>query len=431
LEVSKTNGPGGPDCDAADKTAADGHREPASTQRPGVEQSRSAGNGRSHVSEPAERGRIIGWPQSRNAKSGTNGQQETKEASPRKIIATGISSATLRRSDSPSASAANRAGASSDTVQTDSPLWNAFIAVDAASALLLDEIKAIPGDAIAILLRGESGAGKHAIASLIHCLDQRGDEPLLHLDCAATPAAMVEAELFGEERGPGPEDGGLRSIKRGRLEMAGEGTIVLEEVAALSMPVQARLGRAIDEKRFTPAGSGRAIALRARIIATTCVDLERAVARRNFREDLYYRLNVVSCRVPALRERPRDIGPLAEHFLSLLAEVHRRPRMRLSEGALRALQNYDYPGNVRELRDLMERAVLTCSTPELLSQDLPPHLLFPGSLVDTHRLSLDEMERAYIAEVLDYTEGRKSEAAGILGISRKTLLEKRKRYGLD
>ncbi len=140
---------------------------------------------------------------------------------------------------------------------------------------------------------------------------------------------------------------------------------------------------------------------------------------------------MLTIRVPALRERPRDIGPLAEHFLALLAEVHRRPRMRLSEGALSALQNYGFPGNVRELRDLMERAVLTCSAPELMSQDLPPHLRFPGSLADGHKLSLEEMERAYIAEVLDSTDGKKSEAAGILGISRKTLLEKRKRYGLD
>ena len=167
---------------------------------------------------------------------------------------------------------------------------------------------------------------------------------------------------------------------------------------------------------------------RGRIIALTNVDLERAVARRSFREDLYYRLSVVQLTVPPLRERREDIQPLAEHFLAQFAQVHRRSKPALSDNTRRALQTFSYPGNVRQLRNIVEHVIVSSTGPEIQEADLPS---FIRQGTGRPLMSLEQLERNYIAEVLDATRGKKSKAAEILGISRKTLLEKRKRYGLD
>ncbi len=303
------------------------------------------------------------------------------------------------------------------------------MAVDPASQRLLEQVRAVPDDATAVLLRGERGTGRNFVAVILHCISGRADEPLLRFDCTTFPPESVEAELFGEERTLA--DGRTSIRKRGYLELAGGGTLVLDEVAALPMPLQSKLQRAFNEHQYWPVDALDPVPLRARVIALSTVDLERALARRTLREDLYYRLKVACVQIPALRDRPRDIVPLAESFLALLAEVHRRPKLKLSEAAAQALKAYWFPGNVRELRDVIEHAVLTCAAPELLPQDLPAHLRRPESMAEGRKPSLEEMERAYIAEVLDYTRGKKTQAAKILGISRKTLLEKRKRYGLD
>ncbi|MGH9509314.1 MAG: sigma 54-interacting transcriptional regulator, partial [Terriglobales bacterium] len=213
---------------------------------------------------------------------------------------------------------------------------------------------------------------------------------------------------------------------------AGAGTIVLDEIAALTLSMQAKVLRVIEEKRFERLGGTRTVAVEARIIALTNLDLERAVARGSFRQDLFYRLNVIPLAVPPLRERRADVRPLAQHLLAQLAEVHRRPELRLSAAALAALERYDFPGNVRELRNLLERAVVYATGPEIQPEDFPAHLRDAGGGAGKpSKLSLRELERAHIAEILDFTRGRKSKAAAILGISRKALLEKRKRYGLD
>ncbi len=292
-----------------------------------------------------------------------------------------------------------------------------WVAADPASLRVLAQAQVLANAASSVLIRGENGVGKSLLAQLVHYLGPHADEPLLSLDCAALPPEMLERELFGSEAG-----------KYGRLEMAGGGTLVLGEVAALPMPVQARLLRVVDERRFEGGGATRTTA--ARIIALTTVDLERAVARRTFREDLYFRLNVAPLLLPPLRERPGDIAPLAEHFLRQFADVHRKPRMTFSQAAIAVLETYSYPGNVRELRNLVERAVAYGAAPELLVQDLPPHLR-DAAPSGRKKMSLEELERQHIAEVLDYTRGKKTVAAHILGISRKTLLEKRKRYGLE
>jgi DNA-binding NtrC family response regulator len=303
-----------------------------------------------------------------------------------------------------------------------------FIAEDDASKRLLERAKSVPDNALAIMLRGEHGSGRNLVAVILHCLSGRADEPMMRFDCTLVPSNALEVEIFGEERTLSDQRTTIK--KRGYLELAAAGTLVLDEIAALSMPVQQKLLRAIEERQFWPVDALDPVPLRARVIALSTADLERAMARRTLREDFYYRMKVVCLSVPPLRERPRDIRPLAEHFLEKWAEVHRRPRLHLSEAAVQELGQYWFPGNVRELRDIMERCVLTCNAAEILPQDLPAHLRRPDSDAGGHKASLEDVERAYITEVLNYTRGKKTQAANILGISRKTLLEKRKRYNL-
>ena len=242
------------------------------------------------------------------------------------------------------------------------------------------------------------------------------------LDCAALPPQLLERELFGHETGPS------QSPKRGQLESAGAGTLALDEVAALSMTAQAKLLRVLDDRRYERISGTHALTTEARIVALTSVDMEHAVARRSFREDLYFRLNVIPIMVPPLRERVADIRPLAECFLQQLATIHCKPRMYFSAAAMAALEAYNYPGNAGELRNIVQYAVTSALASEILLEHLPDHM---RHLTGTKAVSLAQLERGHIAEVLDFTRGKKTRAAQILGISRKTLLEKRKRYGLD
>jgi two-component system response regulator AtoC len=302
-----------------------------------------------------------------------------------------------------------------------------WVAADPQSLALLEQVKKIAPAASTVLVRGESGTGKDLLAELLHYLGARPEEPLVKIDCASLPLELVESELFGYEKGAFT---GASQAKPGRLELAGEGTLVLDEIAALSPAIQAKLLRVIEERRFERLGGGRPLEVRARVIALTHVDLERAVAERAFREDLYYRLNVIPLLIPPLRERRADIRPLAAHFLKRLAEVYRKPRLALAPAALAALEPYAWPGNVRELRNLLERAVVFGGEGEIRPQDLPLQVRRGVAPAGEKKMSLEEVERAYIAEVLDATRGKKGRAAEILGISRKTLLEKRKKYNL-
>ncbi len=304
----------------------------------------------------------------------------------------------------------------------------AWVAADPKSLRLLEQATRVAAGGSTVLIRGESGAGKDLLASLIHYLGPGREEPLVKIDCASLPLELLESELFGYERGAFT---GATGTKRGRLETAGAGTIVLDEIAALTLPMQAKVLRVIEEKRFQRLGGTRTVAVEARIIALTNLDLELAAARGSFRQDLFYRLNVIPLAVEPLRERRADVRPLAVHLLQQLAEVHHRPELRLSPAALAALEKYDFPGNVRELRNLLERAVVYATGPEIRPEDWPAHVRDSGGAATTAKKTLRELERAHIAEVLDFTRGRKSKAAAILGISRKALLEKRKRYGLD
>jgi DNA-binding NtrC family response regulator len=279
-----------------------------------------------------------------------------------------------------------------------------------------------------VLITGESGSGKDVVASFIHAKSSRAARPVVKIDCATLPGALLEAELFGYERGAFT---GANEAKPGRFEAAEKGTIVLDEIAHLSIDAQAKLLRVIEEREFERLGGRKTIKLDARLIALTNVDLDGAVRLRRFREDLFYRLNVIHITLPALRERKEDLSKLIQYFVKQYATKHGRRVERVSAPALKLLQAYEYPGNARELANIVERAVIVATGKSIEEQDLPPGV---NAAVKAQRqqqpLSLAQMEAAYIAQILAATRGNKTECARILGISRKNLYEKIARYEL-
>ncbi len=305
-----------------------------------------------------------------------------------------------------------------------------WVAHDPASQRVLELARRVAETNTTVLITGESGTGKDQLARLIHELSPRRDAPYLKIDCASLPPELVESELFGHERGAFT---GAVERKLGRLELAQGGTIVLDEVAALSLPAQAKLLRVLEERAFERLGGTETLRINARLIALTNADLARLVAEGCFREDLYFRLNVLTIAVPRLRDRPADILPLAEHLLGRLAAIHGRPGVTLSDGARRLLETYAWPGNVRELKNALERALVLTIQPVLQPEDFPDVLRAATDAVaglTAGLRSLEEVEREAIRQTLEATRYKITRAAEILGISRKTLLEKRKKYGL-
>jgi len=302
---------------------------------------------------------------------------------------------------------------------------SAFVAADPASEKLLREVQQVAASSSNVLITGESGTGKDLIASLIHYLGAHPEAPLVKIDCASLPHELMESELFGYERGAFT---GANQTKRGRLELAEEGTLVFDEIASLSPAMQSKLLRVLEERDFVRLGGTRAIRLEARVVVLSNVDLEAAVKEGAFREDLYHRVNVLSIAIKPLRQRRADIAPIAQHILKQLAEAQQR-QLRIEDSALELLARHDFPGNVRELRNMLERATLRARSGRITSVDLPENLRSPQVKVEA-RLSLVDVEKRHIAEVLDHTRGKKGRAAEILGISRKNLLEKRKKYEL-
>ena len=281
-----------------------------------------------------------------------------------------------------------------------------------------------------VLVTGESGAGKDALALFVHFRSKRAAQALVKIDCATLPADLLEAELFGYERGAFT---GANEAKPGRLEAAHRGTLVLDEIACLSVDAQAKLLRVIETREFERLGGRRTIKVDARLIALTNVDLANAVKRRDFREDLFYRLNVVHIHLAPLRERSEDLPPLADWFLKTYAVKHGRKLTGITPEALALLKEYEFPGNVRELANTVERAVIVSVGKRLEESDLPATVR-AAVLLQQRRSrprTLAEIEAAYIAEVLSATNGNKTAAARILGISRKNLYEKIARYKLE
>lgn len=278
-----------------------------------------------------------------------------------------------------------------------------------------------------VLITGESGAGKDVLAQFVHGKSKRAANDLVKIDCASLPRDLIEAELFGYERGAFT---GATESKQGRFEAAHKGTLLLDEIAYLTVEAQAKLLRVIERKEFERLGGKRTIKIDARIIALTNVDLEDAVERKAFREDLFFRLNVVRLHMPSLSERREDIEGLAESFLKIYSNKHGRKAKIFSPDALETLTKYNFSGNVRELSNVVERAVIVSNGARIENEDFPESLRDSLSAKARHakRMTLAEMEEEYIKETLAFTKGNKSEAARILGISRKNLYEKIVRY---
>jgi two-component system response regulator AtoC len=303
-----------------------------------------------------------------------------------------------------------------------------WIAVDPASKAVLELARKVADTSTTLLITGESGTGKDHLARLIHELGPRRDAPYLKIDCASLPQELVESELFGHERGAFT---GAVERKLGRLEMAGAGTIVLDEVAALSPATQSKLLRVLEERQFERLGGTETISIEARLIALTNADLARLVSESQFRGDLFFRLSVLAIPVPPLRARPADILPLADMLLERGARVHGRAGAAFSEQVRQMLTTYSWPGNVREMRNAIERALVFSGGAALIPEDFPESVRTADSGVSGSLRSLDDMERDAIRATLEATRYKIGKTAQILGISRKTLLDKRKKYGLN
>jgi len=281
------------------------------------------------------------------------------------------------------------------------------------------------GDAT-VLIEGESGTGKDALAHWLHRNSSRSAAPFIKIDLGSLPDELVESELFGYERGAFT---GALTSKLGKLDLVQGGSVVLDEIANVDLRVQAKLLHVVEAKEYFRLGSSTPIALNCRIIALSSSPLAAAVEHKTFRQDLFFRLNLITVTIPPLRQRANEIFLIAESLLSQLGRKYLTVAY-LDQSCEPILANFDFPGNIRELRNGLERAMLMGTTGKITPDCLPSHWLTPRSSRSNRMPSLEDMERSYIAEVLKHTHGRKIKAAAILGISRKTLLEKRKKYDL-
>jgi two-component system, NtrC family, response regulator AtoC len=277
-----------------------------------------------------------------------------------------------------------------------------------------------------VLIEGESGTGKDALAQWLHFNSPRRDSPYIKIDFASLPDDLVESELFGYERGAFT---GAVNSKVGKLDLSQNGTVVFDEVSNIDLSVQAKLLNVVEAKQFYRLGGTRSIELDCRIIALSSVPLAKAVERQMFRQDLFFRLNLITVRVPPLRERRDEIMAITEDLLAQLDRKYKKS-MEIHADCRPILKAYNFPGNLRELRNGLERAMLLSASLEITPEALPPAWQ-SARVVGAKMMSLEDIERDYIREVLQQTRGKKVKAAKILGISRKTLLEKRKKYGLE
>ncbi|MCG3156664.1 MAG: Regulatory protein AtoC [bacterium] len=287
----------------------------------------------------------------------------------------------------------------------------------------------------AVLITGESGTGKELVAHALHRRSRRRDGPFVALNCSALPEALLESELFGYKRGAFTD---AKSDRKGLFLQANAGTLFLDEIGELPLPLQPKLLRALEERRLRPLGGEAEQSFDARILAATNRDLETAVDEGRFREDLFYRLNVITVEAPPLRARGTDILLLAENFIQHFAARSGKRVLGLSKQAAEKLLSYAWPGNVRELRNAIEHAVALTPYEKIAVEDLPKNIrayhsshVLIGSDNPTELVSLEEVERRYILHVLQSVGGNQTHAARILGLNRKTLYRKLQQYGVD
>ena len=300
---------------------------------------------------------------------------------------------------------------------------------------LFARITRVAGSDVTVLISGESGTGKELAARALHQLSPRRDRPFIAINCGAIPESLAEAELFGAEKGA--YTGAVQS-KAGKFEAAQGGTIFLDEIAELPLPLQAKLLRLLQEGQVTRLGSHQEIKLDVRIIAASHQDLATAVAAGRFRQDLFYRLNVVPVHMPALRQRTEDIPKLIQHFMQMQQQRYRMQLPPLSKAALKALMEYPWPGNVRELSNKIERFVLLQDEQELLA-DLQPSSNSPalatnpleGFTLPTTGVNFEALERSCLEQALQLAQGNKSKAARLLQLNYKAFLYRLEKFQLD
>jgi len=297
---------------------------------------------------------------------------------------------------------------------------------------LVQQIRRFAATDSNVLITGETGTGKNAVAHQLHARGPRAKMPFVTIDCASLPATLIDSELFGHERGAFTD---AVSARAGRFELAGGGVVYLDAVTELSVEAQGKLLRIVEEKRVERLGGHTSFTVSARIVSSAGASVEDAVREGTFRGDLYHRLRVLPIVIPPLRERTDDLLPLAEYFLSRAAVAAGRSSPAINADAAAALGDYAWPGNVRELRHVIERAFEAAGGTQIRLEHLPNEVLEAPAAGSERTLArrptLDEVERRYIAATLRHARGNQTEAARLLGISRKALWEKRKRYGLD
>ncbi len=292
---------------------------------------------------------------------------------------------------------------------------------------ILEMIDVVAQTDATVLIRGESGTGKELVAQAIHSKSHRRYFPIISINCGALTETLLESELFGHEKGAFT---GAQYKRKGKLEMANGGTVFFDEIGNIPLKMQMDLLRVIETKQFTPLGSNKVIHVDFRVIAATNTDLEKAVEEKNFREDLYYRLNVFSIHLPPLRERVTDIPLLALYFLNKYAQSMNKKVTEISPEAMKILTEYDWPGNIRELRNCIERALVVVGKKNRIEKEdiFLPHLSRP---VAPEAESLEEMEKVHIQKVLERTGWNITKSAEILKIDRVTLYNKIKKYNLQ
>jgi transcriptional regulator with GAF, ATPase, and Fis domain len=292
---------------------------------------------------------------------------------------------------------------------------------------LVGKLPRIARSRASVLLRGESGTGKEVVATALHRLSPRSARPFVKVNCAALPEGLLEAELFGSARGAYT---GAHADRHGLFQAADGGTLLLDEVGELPCSIQAKLLRVLQDGEFHRVGEpGHALRVDVRVVAATNRDLEEAVRLGSFRNDLYYRLNVVPVALPPLRERPEDLGPLVRNFLAVLAPDR---EVRLDPAARALLEAYEWPGNVRELRNALEHALVLGAGDEIRPEDLPaPVQDADAACGEEEGATLEEIERRCLAQALVKTGYNRTHAARLLGITRRTLGYRLRKYGLE
>lgn len=305
--------------------------------------------------------------------------------------------------------------------------FNNIIGQSKAMQSVYELINKVLDNDTTVLITGESGTGKEVIAKAIHYNSKRKDYPFIAVDCASIPETLIESELFGHEKGAYT---GATNRKKGKFEIANKGTLFLDEIGNLRLDVQAKLLRVLQEKEIYRVGGNERIKVNVRIIAATNADLEKLIKEGKFREDLYYRLNVVPIKLPPLRERKDDIPLLIQHFLNKYNKEYNK-NVKFNNEVIKILYDYPWPGNVRELENLVQRMVVISTSPIITVNDLPQNIISTTNITSDiikPGMSLDDVEKIFILETLKKFNFNLSKTAKILGITRKTLHNKIDKY---